>query len=164
MHQYNQEQKIDLLKTVYDQVHKSRRDKESLERKVSFGASALFLGLASLRIKGSFNIPEGNEWKMLMAILMVMGMTVAILILNAKTIQQWCRMIVRIEQIFGLYDSTIYISKEKVSLFNKIPSEDDTVFPEKVMHWGGGGRLQSINIHIVIVVLTSIIAMVSVCV
>ena len=162
MKQYSQPEKIDLLKTVYNQVHNSRRDKEGLERKMTFAVSAIFFGLASLIIKGSFNIPEGAEWKMLVAILTATGLAITVLIINAKTIQKWCQMIVRIEQIFGLYDSTIYINKDKVKSFRKKPYEEDTVFPVEVMDWGDGGHLQSIHMHVFVVVLSSLVVMGSV--
>ena len=69
-------------------------------------------------------------------------------------------MLVRIEQIFGLFEPDSYISAASVKMLQNHPYSEATVFPNRVLSWGTSDKWQGANPHIAGVIAAGLAALV----
>lgn len=129
----NMQEKTDVLIAVYENIHKHIRKNEALENKVSFSVGALFMLFAAFLLKE--HIPLSGLLKTILG-MMILSMCLSALYflhqINGR-IKSQCRLIVRIETTFGLYEPNHFLKnipqRDKV----RFPTQ---VFPDQFSDWG----------------------------
>lgn len=154
----NPELKLDILKTIYQELHSNRRIASSFENKVAFSFCTIFLLLAGFILKGDINIPENMIIIGVISIAYVACLGLYFIINNGNLIRVICSMIVRLEQTLGLYEEEIYISKEKVIKSNGFPFSRASLFPEEVKTWGQSTRWHSSSPHALSIIFSGLVA------
>ncbi len=157
-----QEQKLNILKMVYQQLHVSRRDVASFENKLAFSFSTLFLVFTALVLKGAFKLENSSVIAAVIFIALATVLAIFFLVQNGKLIRVICRMIVRIEQIVGLHADNVYITKEQVAKLADVPFPEACVFPQNVQTWGMSTKWQSLTPHIFTVICSGVAAILAV--
>ncbi len=159
---YSQEEKLDILKQVYHELHNSRRRDESFENKIAFSFGTLFLLFAGIVLKGGFQLEGITTY---CAVFLVIAATIVacwFLIRNGRLIRIICRMIVRIEQVLGLHSDDTYISQQELKVMGYQPFPDARIFPKEVERWGMSTRWQAVTPHLIIVISAGLTALVAV--
>ena len=158
MEAYNSQQKLDILKTVYQELHHSWQTVQAFENKIAFSFSTILLIFAAFVLKGEYELSGRTVIGAAAFAVAVTSVGVWFLIRNGDLIRVICRMIVRIEQIFGLHHENVFITKREVDALGHIPFPEPTVYPKEVQTWGMNYRWQSITPHIVGVIFSGIAA------
>ncbi len=58
---------------------------------------------------------------------------------NSKRIRLQTSMIVRVEQIMGLFSEKLFLDESDLTSFNNLPYAEPSVYPKKTQRWGIGG-------------------------
>lgn len=150
------ERSFEVLRVVFVELHSSIRALEALEHKVAFGLSTGLLAVAAFLMRGGYKPERPQLAVAIFLIVVLVGFGAGFLLRNSRLIKMNCRMIVRIEQIFGLYEVGKYIQPEQVEMLEYIPFGEASVFPPEVMLWGMDNRWQSVTGHTAMVVLSGV--------
>lgn len=133
MNNEENQQKTDVLISVYENIHHHIRENEALENKVSFSVGALFMLFAAFLLKEHI-VLTGN-WKIILAI-MIFSMALSALFFLYKInlrIKSQCKLIVRIETTFGLYEPNYFLKEIPEVRRARFPTQ---VFPDQFSDWG----------------------------
>lgn len=129
----NLQAKTDVLISVYENIHEHIRKNEAFENKVSFSVGALFMLFAAFLIKEHVQL---NEISKVIIGTMIFSMGVSALYflyqIN-KRIKSQCKLIVRIETTFGLYEPNYFLEGVKERSRVRFPTQ---VFPDQFSDWG----------------------------
>ena len=161
MESYSPQQKLDILKTVYHELHNSRLTVTAFENKIAFSFSTILLVFAAFILKGEYKLYGRTVLIAAAFIVAVTGVAVWFLIRNGDLIRVICRMILRIEEILGLHNENVFITKKEVDSLGGIPFPEPTVFPKEVREWGMNYRWQSVTPHVVGVAFSGLAAVLS---
>lgn len=158
---YNNQQKIDVLKLVFQEIHTQRRGTAALENKISFSCSILLLVFAGFVLKGDYSFNKNQV--ILASAFVILVMIIAVWFLNrtGDLIKTQCKMIVRVEQSLGLYESEMYITKKQVEKMENMPFQETTVFPLDAAKWGSVDRWLTVTPHIISVICSGMAALLS---
>jgi len=155
---FSKQERIDILKCVFHELHSIRREDEAFENKFAFAVCSILLALSAYSLKGDLSF---DNYAKLIIILVVSVMTLLsmwLLIRHNKRIQVDCQLIVRIEQCLGLYENELYISKEQIKALGNNPFASATVYPTKLQSWGSGGVYLSLSPHLMSVMFCGVVA------
>ncbi len=145
----SKDDRVGILKVVFQEMHTQRRTAAALENKVEFGFGTLLLAFAAFIVKGDIDVTLST--KVVSGYFVVATCTIAIwfLVRNGNLIRIQCRMLVRIEQTLELFEEGAYVSKEFVARYEDQPFPEPTVFPKTTLMWGTTDKWQTVTPHIV---------------
>lgn len=129
----NLQAKTDVLVSVYENIHKHIRKNEALENKVSFSVGALFMLFAAFLIKEHVQLNEISKVIIGIMIFSMGASALYFLYQINKRIKSQCRLIVRIETTFGLYEPNHFLEDIKERNRARFPTQ---VFPDQYSDWG----------------------------
>lgn len=129
---------IEDLVPFISELHNSLRERESLENKLAFGFSAVILGFAAYVVKRDVSLELPGQVFATCIVLAACCVGYETLRKSTALTKMTCKMLVRVEQVYGLYRSEYYISKEDLQQFEGIPFDEPTVFPMEARSWGSG--------------------------
>lgn len=125
--------KSDVLISVYENIHKHIRKNEALENKVSFSIGALFMLFAAFLIKEHVQLNEISKVIIGIMIFSMGASALYFLYQINKRIKSQCRLIVRIETTFGLYEPNHFLKDVPEENRARFPTQ---VFPDNFSDWG----------------------------
>jgi len=156
---YDNQNRIDVLKMLYERMHTIHKYDESFENKITIYICTLMLAIAGYLLRFPINNPDT---KTIIAILGFLGIITLVSIWmlkrNSKRIRLDSRLIVRIETALGLYStSAIGIPSivEKNEIFSKTDSIITSLFPTDLNSWGTTDKYLSLSPHIIAIILCS---------
>ena len=155
---FSKQERIDILKCVFQELHSIRREDEAFENKFTFAICSILLAFSAYTLKGELSF---DSYSKLIVILVVVVMTLSsvwFLIRHSKRIRVDCQLIVRIEQCLGLYEDELYISKEQIKALGNQPYASATVYPTILQSWGDGDIFLSLSPHVMAVIFCGVIA------
>ncbi len=161
----NSQQKIDVLKAVYSELHQHVRASESFENKIAFSVSTLLIIFSGFMIKENISMNIYEIYSLSFFVTLVSAMTVWFLVNNNRRIKFQCTIIVNVEKSFLLYKNGIFLTAEDRSNQTEDRSNQtqsvDYIFPESAMMWGKNQDRLLLKPHIVSVVLSGVGALLS---
>ena len=156
----NLQQRIDVLKTVYGAMHEHIRTNEALENRVAFSVGTLFMLFTAFVLKE--NIHPNLVGKAIIAsmILLITIVTVAFIMNNNNRIRYQCKIVVRVEKAFGLYEKGCFISWKEDADIQEIDKEEG-LFPKDAKNWGLKQKRLFLFPHVLGVIFSGIAAITS---
>lgn len=133
MNYENNQEKIDVLKTVYSTMHEHIRANEAFENRVAFSVGTLFMLFTAFVLKE--NLHPNFMGKMIIAsmIFAIVAVTIAFIKNNNNRIKYQCRIVVRIEEVFGLYNNVCFSLDVQNSSGQ---NSTESLFPTDAKEWG----------------------------
>ncbi len=146
MKNWDGDQRLDILKTSFTEVHSVRRESEQLENRVGTALITGLVVLSILQLKGDVIIPAENLKIFDLAIVLFSAFGSWVLHRNRMRIKSCCRILVRIELGMDLYRPNAYFSDNEIDGIPAEPLYGKAVYPEHAKSWGiGEFRLNSLS-------------------
>jgi len=152
------DQKVEILKTAFTQLQSNRKESEALENKMAFSSITLLMLLTAYVLKGEYVAYGAVRIGMITFCILATALSIWFLYLISKRIRVQMSMIVRIEQVMGLFTEKLFMNESDLELFNNLPYAETSIYPKETQRWGAKGWLLLFTPHTLGVLLAGVIA------
>lgn len=159
---YTNEQRIDILKMLYTEIHTIHQEDERKENRVSFSTATIYFAFSAYIFeKSPLATPIVSRIVFCCFIILIGILATSFLIRNSKRIRLASRLIVRVETALGFYSKSSFVVPSNVLAgepFNKTDRYFTSLFPKDLNDWGTGDHYHYLRPHILTVILSGSIA------
>lgn len=144
------EQRLDLLKTGYEQIGAELDHAEKLENQATVAICTMIaIGAGFLIKEARASLADPAVGRLVAASFLLLGLLgCRFLMANADRLRNLAQCIVRIEEIFGFFTPGVYFTPHALQGARRTAHIDATLFPVRALDWGQSTQLFVTNPHI----------------